>query len=266
MEGEYRRRTGRSRRHGDADGGHGAYGAAAAYAAGPSGERDSDEAVVGYRATGRHGTDDRVVEDRGSWNRASGRNDDPDAADSAGGRAATRRGPHSPRPEDPVSAARETCLRLLTVRSRSRAELATALTRRGHDAEVIEMVLGRLSEVGLVDDAAFAEAFVASRQGARSLARTALSHRLRQRGVDREIVDQAVSAITMDDELEAARALADRKVAATRGLPKPARARRIASALARRGYPAAVAAQVVREVLAIDEEIEFEEGDPIETE
>ncbi len=117
-----------------------------------------------------------------------------------------------------------------------------------------------------MDDAAFAEAFVSSRHGSRSLARTALSHRLRQRGVDREIIEEAVSVITTDDELESARMLAARKLAATRGSPAPVRARRIASTLARRGYPAAVAAQVVREALALDEEIEFEEGDPIDAE
>ncbi|MGF7239131.1 MAG: regulatory protein RecX [Frankia sp.] len=182
-------------------------------------------------------------------------------SDAGAGRAG-----RSSTPSDPVGAAREACLRLLTVRPRSRAELATALTRRGYSAEVVETVLGRLTEVGLVDDAAFAEAFVFSRQGSRSLARTALSHRLRQRGVDREIIDEAVSVITTEDELASARDVAERKLASTRGLPAPVRARRIASTLARRGYPAAVAARVVREALGLDEEIEFQEGDPIEFE
>jgi hypothetical protein len=48
------------------------------------------------------------------------------------------------------------CLRLLTARPRSRAELADALRRRGIPDEVSEPVLDRLSEVGLVNDAAFA--------------------------------------------------------------------------------------------------------------
>ncbi|MDQ2790879.1 MAG: recombination regulator RecX, partial [Actinomycetota bacterium] len=57
----------------------------------------------------------------------------------------------------PAAEAQGICLRLLTARPRSRAELADALRRRGIPEEVGEPVLDRLSQVGLVDDVAFAE-------------------------------------------------------------------------------------------------------------
>ena len=56
------------------------------------------------------------------------------------------------------------CLRLLTVRARSRAELAGRLAKRGYPDEVTETVLTRLAEVGLIDDEDFAEQWVQSRR------------------------------------------------------------------------------------------------------
>src|ERR1700682_297675 len=61
--------------------------------------------------------------------------------------------------------ARALCLRLLTARSRTRAELAGQLSKRGYPDDVSLRVLDRLAAVGLVDDADFAEQWVRSRRG-----------------------------------------------------------------------------------------------------
>src|SRR3954447_22730264 len=85
---------------------------------------------------------------------------------------------------DPVEAARSLCLQLLTGAPRTRAQLAAALKRHGVPAEAAQTVLARLSDVGLVDDRAFAEAWVSSRHLGRGLGRRALTAELRVRGVD----------------------------------------------------------------------------------
>jgi len=151
-------------------------------------------------------------------------------------------------------AARAICLRLLTSAPRTRAQLATALRKRMIPDTVAESVLGRFAEVGLIDDAAFARAWVESRHHGRGLARRALSAELRQRGVPDGEVRSAVSALGPQDELDAARRLVARRVAASRGKPMPARARQLMGMLARKGYPAGLAAQVVREALEEDQE------------
>jgi regulatory protein len=66
-------------------------------------------------------------------------------------------------PIDPAEKAREICLRLLAIRPRTRTELASALKQRGIDADVADEVLTRYGEVGMVDDRAFASAWVTSR-------------------------------------------------------------------------------------------------------
>ena len=79
--------------------------------------------------------------------------------------------------------AREICLRQLAVRPRTRVELAKALARKEISDEVISEVLDRYDEVGIIDDAAFARAWVSSRHHGRGLARRALATELRRRGV-----------------------------------------------------------------------------------
>lgn len=150
-------------------------------------------------------------------------------------------------------AARAACLRLLTSAPRTRVQLAAALRRRKVPDEIAESVLARFAEVGLIDDAAFARAWVESRHHGKGLARRALAAELRQRGVADGEVRAAVDSLKPEDEAEAARRLVAKRIAATRGRPLPARARQLLGMLARKGYPAGLAAQVVREALEQDE-------------
>jgi regulatory protein len=150
---------------------------------------------------------------------------------------------------DPQEAARQICLRLLAAAPRTRAQLATALRRRHVPEEVAEAVLGRFAEVRLIDDAAFAQAWVETRHHGRGLARRALSAELRQRGVAAEEVRAAVGSLGDQDELATARRLVAKRVEATRGRPLPARVRHLVGMLARKGYPAGLAFQVVREAI-----------------
>src|SRR5882672_4676740 len=89
---------------------------------------------------------------------------------------------------DPGVRARDICLRQLTAGPRTAAQLAGAMARRGVDEEVVAEILARFTEVGLIDDEAFAAAWVHSRHAGRGLARRALAHELRARGVDDAVV------------------------------------------------------------------------------
>ena len=153
---------------------------------------------------------------------------------------------------DPESVARTIVLRKLTAAPRTRAQLADDLARRDVPAEVADRVLDRFTEVGLVDDAAFAESWVRSRQMDRGLSRRALRHELRAKGVDDDTVSDAVASIDTEDEEAAARSLVDRRLPSTRGLPSDVRVRRLIGMLARKGYSSGLAFTVVRAALAAE--------------
>lgn len=148
---------------------------------------------------------------------------------------------------DPAAVARAICLRLLTARSRSRAELAAELCRRGIPDDVAGTALDRLEDVGLVDDAAFAEVTVHSGSTYRGLGRRALGAELRRRGVPDEIARHAVAAVEPQDEERQARELVQRKLRGTTGPDETTTVRRIVGMLARKGYPEGLAFRVVRE-------------------
>ena len=150
---------------------------------------------------------------------------------------------------DPESAAREIVLRQLTAQQRSRSELAKTLKQREVPDDAAGVVLDRMEEVGLVDDATFAESWVQSRQSRRGLSRRVLRQELVRKGVAGEDIDNALSMVGRDDELAAATALAEKKLRSMRGLDRQVQYRRLASALARRGFSSGLTAQVLSSVL-----------------
>jgi regulatory protein len=151
--------------------------------------------------------------------------------------------------DDPEVVARLICLRQLTAAPRTRAQLAATLRRRGVPDDAAEAVLSRFAEVGLIDDAMFASAWVESRHYGRGLGRRALAAELNQRGVERDDIQAAVAKLSPETELATARALVERRLPSTAAQPGPVRLRRLVGMLARKGYPASLAYRVVREVL-----------------
>ena len=150
---------------------------------------------------------------------------------------------------DPEAVARQICLRMLTAGPRTRAQLAAAMQRRGVPDEAAQAVLERFADVQLIDDAMFARAWVESRHHGRGLARRALAAELRQRGVEARDIQAAVADLDPALEEATARALVERRLAGTRGLPVPARFRRLMGVLARKGYSEGLAYRIVREAL-----------------
>ncbi|MBO2446611.1 recombination regulator RecX [Actinomadura barringtoniae] len=177
----------------------------------------------------------------------------------SGYRRRRRRGPEGPAdgspaadapPADPEAVARDACLRMLTMGPKTRAQLAEALRRKNVPDDVAEAVLGRFTDVGLIDDEAFAQAWVQSRHTGRGLAKRALAAELRQRGVADETVKDAVQTLDSEQEERTARELIDRKLASTRGVEPTKRTRRLVGMLARKGYSPGLAYRVVKEALA----------------
>ena len=155
-------------------------------------------------------------------------------------------------------------MRQLAVRPRTRAELAQALTRRGISAETTAEVLDRYDEVGIIDDAAFSRAWVASRHAGRGLARRALANELRKRGVDADTAGAALEELDESTEAATARALVDRKLRTSRGTPEQI-FRRLVGMLARKGYPPGVAIRAVKEGLAAQSEEAAEFAEQVDT-
>jgi regulatory protein len=150
---------------------------------------------------------------------------------------------------DPESVARAIVLRQLSLAPRSRAQLERKLRQRGCADDVAGSVLDRLTEVGLVDDEAYAEMLVRSRQAGKGLARTALAHELRAQGVDDDVARGALAQVGADDERARAEELVAKRLRTMHGLAPDVQARRLAGLLARKGYSGEVAWPVIRDAV-----------------
>jgi regulatory protein len=154
--------------------------------------------------------------------------------------------------------AHDLCLRLLTARARTRAELAGKLADKGYPDDVSNRVLDRLAQVGLVDDAGFAEQWVASRHRTAGKGKRALAAELRNKGVDNELITAALADIDAGAERQRAEQLVADKLRREKLVDdRDAEAkvvRRLVGMLARRGYGPSMALDVVTVALAQERE------------
>ncbi|MFD7601431.1 recombination regulator RecX [Streptomyces mirabilis] len=230
---------------------------------GPAGDGEGDGLTDGHgspdggsrRGGGRRG--DRGPRG-GRGRRRRGGFGEPSDDPQDGGTPSSSRAEKGEPPGDPAERARAICLRLLTGTPRTRKQLADALRKREIPDDVADEVLSRFEEVGLINDGAFADAWVESRHHGRGLARRALARELRTKGVDSTLIDEAVGQLDSEQEEATARELVARKLRSTRGLDRDKRLRRLAGMLARKGYSEGMALRVVRQ--ALEEEGEDTEG------
>lgn len=120
----------------------------------------------------------------------------------------------------------------LSYRRRSRRELADYLKRKEYDEKISASVIRRLEDLGLIDDAAFASAWIADRQLLRPRSRRTLQTELIKKGIERDAIADALSQISEDSQLDALTDLIERK----RRQSAYADPQKLMAFLARQGY------------------------------
>lgn len=150
--------------------------------------------------------------------------------------------------------ARDVCLRLLTVRARSRAELEAQLAKRGYPDDISAQVLDRLVEVGLLDDVAFAEQWVRERRTNAGKGKRALAVELRTKGVDPNVITETLESVDAGEWRARAEELVATKLRRDNLEDETKVTRRLVAMLARRGYNQGMAFDVVRTQLVQERE------------
>jgi regulatory protein len=139
-------------------------------------------------------------------------------------------------PEKLETRARNVLLHQLARSAKSTSQLRKILDQREIPTEIAEKVLERFTEVGLIDDAAYAETIVNSRRNYKGLAKSAIKRELNEKGVSQALVEEAISGITAEDDFESAKQLATRRYRQMAHLERDVRTRRLAGYLQRKGY------------------------------
>jgi len=158
----------------------------------------------------------------------------------------------------------EAALRFLEARARSEAEVRRRLTQAGYRSELVDGAITRLAELGVLDDEAFAKAWVESRDRARPRGERALRRELSLKGIDRGVLDEVMEErrdAAGDDgtnvDLEAARRLLARNARSLERVADPrTRRQRAYALLARNGFDPDVCREASRELGAETDEAE----------
>lgn len=145
------------------------------------------------------------------------------------------------------------CLWHLGRGPRTEKELRTAMTRKGVPDDMADAILTKLAGFNYVNDEQYAANFVRSRHTHQRKGASVIRQELRRKGVDDDVVAEALEQITEDSERTQASALVARKLASTRTLDPSKRVQRLVAMLARKGYPPGLCYQVVRDAIAEEE-------------
>ncbi len=146
--------------------------------------------------------------------------------------------------KEQLEKAKRSALDLINRRPRSTEEIAQHLRRKEMPEAVVEQVIARLTEVELLNDAAFAAYWIEQREAFKPRSRLALGQELRQKGISRSIIDGALQNF---DESAAAEQAARKQAGRWSHLTEQEFRDKLGSYLQRRGF----SYEVVREAIEI---------------
>lgn len=161
---------------------------------------------------------------------------------------------------DAIDRAVSAAMRALDQRMQTGKELRTRLLRKGFETETIDAALAKLAEYGYLNDERFAELWIENRLAHRPRGKRMLEQELRQKGVDRQIVDDTVASMEIDDRA-AALELASKRLKSVQGLPIEEQKKKLTGILARKGFDYGVIRTTLDRVLGESWD-EPEMGDP----
>ncbi len=145
--------------------------------------------------------------------------------------------------------------RLLDYRMRTRSELDQRLLKKGYPEKVVAKVIGKMSELGLIDDSRFADAFIASKIAGKPIGKRELERGLREKGISKEAAQAAVLQVSDDDtQLELAIQAAKTKMRSLRKFEPRKRQEKLVAFLARRGFDWDVIKKATRQIFKGDED------------
>jgi regulatory protein len=139
---------------------------------------------------------------------------------------------------DDPEAAVGLAIRILNAAAQTRSGLERKLARAGFTAGAVDVACDRVEAMGNVNDRAYAEATL-ERRRRQGRGLKVIAAELRQKGIDRELVDELIGTVTVEDEVEGATELARKLL--ERQPDRPRRSQKVTAALLRRGYAPGVA-------------------------
>lgn len=118
---------------------------------------------------------------------------------------------------------------------RTRWEIHRKLIQSGFEKDVVEDTLNELERIDLINDRVYCERWVESRFESKGYGKVRLEAELRQRGVDKDVIHEALQKLTEEEEITKALTLASKQLSSGSSI-KLDEKRKLFAFLQRRGY------------------------------
>lgn len=156
--------------------------------------------------------------------------------------------------EEKLAPAKAKAVRLINHRQRSAQELSSRLLDAEFEPEVVERVVERCKENGMVNDETFAFEWVLQRQAHQKKSRNVLRRELQEKGIEPALIESALETISDDDQEEILWGLVWKKALSIKRVPQDRAEydkvlRRIVGVAARRGFPQGQAIHMGKQAL-----------------
>ncbi|HEY2491417.1 MAG TPA: regulatory protein RecX [Paenibacillus sp.] len=151
-------------------------------------------------------------------------------------------------------------LKYLERKPRTRKEISIRLQEKGAEQRVIEEVLVRLTQEGLLNDAMYAEQWAEQRIMSQRKGKAWVRQELRQKGIDKSLISEALDSVSADQEYESALTIGRKKWNQAKGEAQEKK-RKTGSYLMRRGFSGEQVRRVLHQMLQEDDLQDSDEGD-----
>jgi regulatory protein len=170
----------------------------------------------------------------------------PESSEESSPAAKPVRQPKQLSPEKLEQRAKNVMLHQLSRQAKSEHQLREVLIKREIPAEIIDKVITRFTEAGLIDDRQVAQTIAHTRRATRGLSSSAIKRELAQKGISAEIIESTLAVFAAEDELATAISIATRRIRSLAKFEPDVRKRRLLGFLARKGYPGSVAFAAIK--------------------
>lgn len=149
------------------------------------------------------------------------------------------------------SKAKNYALNLLSYRQRSEKEILKKMIDKGYENNIIDSTINFLKENKFLNDREFTKSFIRDRVNIRKLGRNRIKMELYKKGVDKELINEALEKeIEYDLEYETAKELALKKISTTyKKDDKNAQYRKLYGFLQRKGYSNDIISRILKEII-----------------
>jgi regulatory protein len=135
---------------------------------------------------------------------------------------------------------------------KSEKELRLKITQKGYDVDLANIIIDKLKANKYIDDEDYSDRFIHDKINLSKYGRRKIKEALYHKGIDRQIIDEKLSLISMDDEIKRAYNLGEKKLKSMSNIENTKKYVKLSNFLIGKGFDYETVRKVVSKLLSTD--------------